>query len=302
MKFLITGCTGFIGSRLTKSFLQNGYSVRGLVMSDEVGKATDLVQLGMEQWVGDVLYPDTLLRIEEGIDVVYHFVGKHSSSITRMQETYVEGTRNLLDQLKHNTSCKFIVSSNGAVYGGYGDMILNEFVQPTPFHPFGLITLEMEKVINEYNQTYHIPTIILRISEIYGPHNYNFVRQYCRNPQLIGDGSNYVSKIHIDDVVAVLIIAWKRLKPGTIYNLTDDLPVYQRDILDEIRKYMDIEQIKWIAPDELPERIRLGIHGLRTLSIRMSNNKIKQDCALQLKYPTYLEGIKYLVNEMQLTF
>lgn len=91
MRFLVTGCSGFIGSRLTSSLLEQGHAVRGLVLPKEKGVGETLVELGMELWVGDVLNPETMDGIGEDIDVVYHLAGKHSGSVSRMRQPVCRG-------------------------------------------------------------------------------------------------------------------------------------------------------------------------------------------------------------------
>ena len=74
---LVTGCVGYIGSRLVTEMLANGQSVRGLVRKEELDKATALEEQGMEIWEGDLINPDSLVGIGQDVDVVFHFAGLH---------------------------------------------------------------------------------------------------------------------------------------------------------------------------------------------------------------------------------
>ncbi|MFP4976664.1 NAD-dependent epimerase/dehydratase family protein [Paenibacillus sp. CN-4] len=299
MRFLVTGCSGFIGSRLTTRLLEQGHSVRGLVLPKEIEVGQTLAQLGMELWVGDMLCPETLDGIAEDIDVVYHLAGKHSASISRMSQLYVEGTRNLLDQLRSSgTDGKFIAASNGAVYGSGSEFVADESAQCDPVHPFGRLTLEMERLVQQHCTQGSWSYIILRIAEVYGPHEHNYIRQFMRSAQMLGDGSNYSSKAHIDDVVSIMQLAWSSLAVQEVYNVSDDLPLTQEQLIKEIQKYVQLAEIQWISPDAVPERIRLSIHGLRALSVRMANEKIKHYAGVRLEYPTYIQAIPYLIEEM----
>ncbi|MNB97883.1 GDP-6-deoxy-D-mannose reductase [compost metagenome] len=299
MRFLVTGCSGFIGSRLTSSLLEQGHAVRGLVLPKEKGVGETLAELGMELWVGDVLNPETMDGIGENIDVVYHLAGKHSGSVSRMRQLYVEGTRNLLDQLlRSGTYGKFIVASNGAVYGSDNVCVADESVLCHPVHPFGRITLEMEQLVQQYCTHAKFSYIILRIAEVYGPLEHNYIRQLMRCTQMLGNGRSYSSKVHIDDVISMMQLAWSNLVVQEIYNVSDDLPLTQEELIKEVRKYAQLSEIQWISPEAVTDRIRLSIHGLRALSVRMGNEKIKKNADVRLAYPTYTHAIPYLIEEM----
>ncbi|MFL5782179.1 MAG: NAD(P)H-binding protein [Thermoleophilaceae bacterium] len=72
MKALVTGATGFVGARLTRSLLQSGASVRCLVR--DRSRARDLAGAGAELHEGDLLQPETLEGAASGVDVAYYLV------------------------------------------------------------------------------------------------------------------------------------------------------------------------------------------------------------------------------------
>ncbi|MDU0458215.1 MAG: NAD(P)H-binding protein [Geobacteraceae bacterium] len=66
---LVTGASGFIGRRLTKTLLDSGHSVRAMVRSQNAQLAD-----GAERVAGDMLVPATLDQVLDGIDCVYYLV------------------------------------------------------------------------------------------------------------------------------------------------------------------------------------------------------------------------------------
>jgi uncharacterized protein YbjT (DUF2867 family) len=72
MRALVTGATGFIGSRLAARLVESGHEVRCLVRDRR--RAGELEQLGCEISEGDVLRPGTLHGAGTGVDVAYYLV------------------------------------------------------------------------------------------------------------------------------------------------------------------------------------------------------------------------------------
>src|SRR5450631_1601266 len=72
-KVLITGATGFIGSRLTRVLLEQGLTVRCVARNNSVE-----IPAEAEFVPANMLEPATLKRVMEGIDCAYYLV--HSMS------------------------------------------------------------------------------------------------------------------------------------------------------------------------------------------------------------------------------
>ncbi|MGI8863869.1 MAG: NmrA family NAD(P)-binding protein [Solirubrobacteraceae bacterium] len=71
---LVTGATGFIGSRLAVALARSGWEVRCLVRNSSSPAALALRDQGLELREGDVLSPDTLRGIGRGVDVAYYLI------------------------------------------------------------------------------------------------------------------------------------------------------------------------------------------------------------------------------------
>ncbi len=72
MRALVTGATGFVGSRLVRELLARGRSVRALVRSP--ARARGVVADGAEIVQGDVLDRASLARALDGVDAAYYLV------------------------------------------------------------------------------------------------------------------------------------------------------------------------------------------------------------------------------------
>jgi nucleoside-diphosphate-sugar epimerase len=288
---LITGCLGYIGKRLAELLLKSGVKVRGLVLPGKASGLNYLRSLGLDIWRGDLLAPHTLKGIATGVAGVYHLAGLHSSSVRKMEDLYVGGTQVLMDCFAKQPPEYFIIASNGAVYGDYGDAFVTESDPPKPGHPFGELSLKMETAALGAYQTNAFPAIIFRIAEVYGPDEYNYLKVLRNGPvSLLGDGSNWQSRIHIADLLAILAQSPQYLKPGSIYNVGDNFPVRQGDFYQYLERKFAIPAPQRLALKTAPERIRLSIHGLRALSIRLSNQAIINDLKYEFQYPSFREG------------
>ncbi len=298
---LVTGCLGYIGKRVVKTLLRNGYKVRGLVMKKQREEAHELETLGMEVFIGDLFDEDSLTGIGEDIDIVFHLAGLHSS-IKNMMKLYVDGTESLFHALECYPVKLFIFSSNASVHGTYltNNATTTEESEPLILeHPFAEITKNSEEVIQREAKRNHIKYIILRIGEVYGPDEYNLLNKTHYLFSMLGNGENFVSLIHIDDVMNVLMLSMNGLNEG-IYNVCDSKPCVQKDLFQYAAKLSNKYEPKWIGNEDLEERILRSIHGLKMLSIRMSNDKLCKDTGYVFCYPSYKEGLNsLLISESQ---
>jgi len=128
---LITGCTGYIGSRLCRHLLINGYKVRGLIRPSERERANSLIDLGLIPYYGDLADPLSLHEISDDIDLVYHLAGIHST-YSNTYTLYVQGTINLLNSFSNKPRASIVFTINISMDNSLIKNVLNyEFVFPT---------------------------------------------------------------------------------------------------------------------------------------------------------------------------
>lgn len=284
---LVTGCTGYIGSRLCKQMLAYGYQIRGLIKPSERKKANDLIRLGLIPYYGDLTDLSSLNQISKDIHMICHLAGIHST-YSNTYNLYVHGTNNLIQAFHKNLKVPIIVISNSSVYAN-AEMPHSEGVKLKPDNPFGKITIGMENVIKNFCENY----TIMRVGEVYGDYELDLFAGIRKNIVLIGNTMNYASKIHIDDLINILIICIDRLPQG-IFNVCDNRPVKQIDFYRYAEKLSNMKFINIKLDIELNERVMLSVHGLKTLSISMTNKKIVDILNYKYVFPTYEEGLRHL--------
>lgn len=117
-KILVTGATGFIGSKLVHRLHQLGYKIRTFGRSS--GLANQFAGLDIEHYGGDITNPEQVSSAVQGCDVIFHLAGLVSykkKDIQRQFGVNVLGTRNVLEAAQKANVKRIIHTSSVAAIG-----------------------------------------------------------------------------------------------------------------------------------------------------------------------------------------
>ena len=215
MRVLITGGTGFIGSRLALRCLHRGDSVTLLGQVNNPAEKENLRILeerGAKAILVSVTDRDRVGEAIEGIECVYHLAAaQHEANVPdqHFRNVNVTGTENVLEGSVRAGVKKFVHGSTIGVYGDALDGQIDEASSLQPNNIYGVTKLEAEKLVLRFQQK--IPVVIIRISETYGPGDYRLLKLFKAIKKgiffVIGNGKNLHHLIHVDDLIDGLFLA-----------------------------------------------------------------------------------------------
>lgn len=302
--YLIAGASGYVGSRLAERLLSAGHRVRGLVRNPDTPIVERLASRGMSVWTGDLTRPDTLAGVADDASYVYNLTSCLVIKNGSVRRTFVDGNQHLIAACSRARTVKaYIFTSNVSPYGDAGDALLSEDHPVAPAHTLGTVMAEAEQTILRAAREHRFPAIILRCASIYGPGRDPVEAVEHGVAMIYGDGRNFVSHIHIDDLVNILAAVPSEGQPGAIYNVGDDRPMRQIDLYGAIRQRLGMVPPRTFSPHvALAAGLDPAIVGMLTASARLDNSRLKHDLQVNLRYPSLSDWLdERLPAEVALT-
>ena len=263
---LITGGAGFIGSHLTRLFVNKypDYSITNLDKLTYAGNLENLKDVeDMPNYTfvkGDIEDMDLVKDIfrEKGITGVLHCAAEShvDRSITdplAFVKTNVLGTVSLLQVAKevwnNNYDDKlFYHISTDEVYGSLGEE--GFFTEETPYDPrspYSASKASSDHFVSAYHHTYHLPVIISNCSNNYGPYHFPekliplCINNIINNKPLpvYGQGLNVRDWLFVEDHVHAIDTIFHNGRIGETYNIGGHNEWKNIDIIKELCRQMD---------------------------------------------------------------
>jgi nucleoside-diphosphate-sugar epimerase len=142
-----------------------------------------------------------------------------------------------------------------------------------------------------------LPVHLFRLAGIYGPgpgRNALSAARAGAARRIVKPGQIFC-RIHVDDIVQVLRASMARPNPGAIYNVADDEPAPPQDVVTFACALLGIQ-----PPPETPfDQAELSpiARSFYSDSRRIANARIKEELGVKLRYPTYREGLRALLDD-----
>ena len=221
---LVTGGSGFIGSRLVRALLDEGASVT-------VADQREFPDPRVRTVTGDLTDPAVReAAVGEGTEVIVHLAAVTSvlRSVDDPAGTHrmnVEATAGLLELARLRGTGHFLLASTNAVTGDVGSRPISEDVPMRPLTPYGSTKAAAEMLLRGYSASYGLTGAALRFANVYGPgmaHRDSFVARLMRaaatgeGVQIYGDGTQLRDHVHVDDVVQAIMLALRTGHDGPL--------------------------------------------------------------------------------------
>jgi nucleoside-diphosphate-sugar epimerase len=258
---LITGASGFIGSRLRDALLASGSDV---VAIRRPGSPPSKAGRSVQADYANVAELERVVATEKP-DYVLHVAGvTKGTSYEDFRLGNVMPTRNLLGALhrQHPDTKRFVLVSSLASYGPSATSAPHREADPRrPIEYYGRSKLEAEEVVEE--ESGGIPWTILRPSGVYGPGDvdyFNLFKSAMRGWNVFfGNRNRCMSIIYVDDCVrGTLMAAQHENSVGKGYFLTNDEQVTWEQFQSEVLQVVDRRVRTLDLPEQLVSIAALG--------------------------------------------
>lgn len=185
------------------------------------------------------------------------------------------------------------VSSTGVYPPGDGSWT-DEDAPVGPASDQGQARLAAERAILDAARNRAIETVALRAAGIYGPGRGVPTRLHQGTYRIIGDGDTFVSRIHVDDLVAVILAAAAVPSlPREVYNVADDEPETSRAYAFAVADILGVPRPPFVPASAVDPWISSMMRANR----RIANQRVKQELGVALAYPTWREGLAQVMAE-----
>ena len=259
MRITVTGGAGFIGSHLVDRLIEDGHTVQ--VIDNLYTGNKEFVHSKAQFIELDIRDPKLYSVLEEfRPDYIFHEAAQTEVS-TSMSDPMLDcdinlmGLINLLNAAVKLDVKKFLMPSSAAVYGNLDTLPLNEEMIGNPSSFYGLTKLTTEHYLRIYHESFGLPYICYRYSNVFGPRQGNggeggvisiFAKAIVQGSPIIiyGDGKQTRDFIYVDDVVEANILGIQHQVTG-IYNVSTGISSSVNLLVDEFRNISgkDIEVV-----------------------------------------------------------
>jgi NAD dependent epimerase/dehydratase len=285
---LITGSAGFIGSHLVESAVEAGYQVRAFVHYNSAGSRGWLegsrFRDEIEVVAGDIRDFDSVSAAVNGCDAVFHLAAligipySYASPLAYIR-TNVEGTYNILETTRRQSTPNVLITSTSETYGTARYVPINEDHPAQGQSPYAATKIAADELARSYWLSFELPVKIVRPFNTYGP------RQSARAiiPTIIGQIASGERVIKLgnlsptrdltfvrDTVAAFLAVAECERCVGMAVNAGSNEEISIGDLALKIATVMGVKV------EVVHESQRLRPEGSEVQRLRGDNTRIRE--------------------------
>lgn len=239
MKALVTGGAGFIGSHLVDRLLDDGHEV--IVLDNFITGRRENIERHRHQsrfrfHQVDITESDLIQPYFKEVEWCFHLAAL-ADIVPSIQQplsyhrTNVDGTITVLEAARSAGVKRLVYTASSSCYGIADDLPTPETAPIKPMYPYALTKYLGEQYVLHWNQVYGIPSISLRLFNVYGPRSrtsgaYGAVfgvflaQKLTGNPlTVVGDGTQTRDFTFVTDAVDALVQAAESQIEGEVFNV-----------------------------------------------------------------------------------
>ncbi len=223
MRVAVTGGAGFIGSHLSDALIAEGHEV---VVIDDLSTGREEYVNPEAEFIGKDVR--SLLPAElEGVHSAFHLAGDTDARLSaaeplRSFERNLLGTFAFLECSRKAGLKHVLLASSSTVYGNASVIPTPETQPCAPISNYGASKLACEAYLSSYSASYGIKGTAFRFANVYGERSrhgliHDLIMKLKADPrrlEVLGDGRQEKSYLHVSDCVTAVLAAWRKQKAG----------------------------------------------------------------------------------------
>lgn len=298
---MVTGATGFVGSAVVRALRSGGHDVVALVR--DPARAGSLRETGAVLHRGDMLDPSGYVPVVADVDAVVHaaqlavpgrLMPRRSRALFAADEVM---TRALADACLREG--RRLVYTGGCFdWGDHGEDWIDESTPLTP-SPMGVGHARQAAYLDARHQVEGLDFVRVSPGFVYGPGGLlksAFVDQ-ARAGRLrcIGNGRNWWSCGHVDDLAEAYVAALTQAPAGAAYAVVDDEPLRVRELTDLVTDALGAPRVGTAPPALLGVLLGRTLVSSLTSSFRIRSRRIRDELSWPPRHPRLREAIERVV-------
>ena len=186
--------------------------------------------------------------------------------------------------------------STTGVYGDRGGGWVDETDDPRPGQARSRYRLDAERAWQALGAALGAPVDLFRLPAIYGPERSALDQVLQGRAQCIDKPGQVFSRVHVDDIASAVLAAMSK-KAGAIYNVCDDEPGAQFDVVAFACQLLGRPAPKLVPWDEAAPGMSDMARSFYAENRRVRNDRLKRELGVVLKYPNYREGLSAIAAQ-----
>jgi nucleoside-diphosphate-sugar epimerase len=282
---LIVGC-GDVGMRVLR---QLGARWRVVALTSSAARVAVLRAAGAVPMIGNLDDVATLARLAGLADAVLHLAPPQGTGASDLRTT------NLLHALARQGRVRRIVY--GSTTGVYGDCAGAQFDETRAVNPAtdrARRRVDAEQRLRWFGREFGVRVTLLRIPGIYaGDREGGHPRERLVRgaPVLRAEDDVYTNHIHADDLARACVVALHRGLPQRVLHVCDDTQMKMGDYFDLAADLCALPRPPRISREEAAVQMSPMQLSFMGESRRLSNERLKRELRLRLRYPTAALGL-----------
>ena len=180
--------------------------------------------------------------------------------------------------------------STTGVYGDCAGRWIDETSPLAPAKPRAQRRVTAERAWQDLAAAIAQPCAIFRLPSIYGPARNPIVALRQGRARRIDKPGQVFSRIHVDDLAETLIAAMTRRAAGA-FNVCDDEPAPQHEVVAHAARLLGLPAPQLEAFADAEASLSPMARSFYGENKRVRNSKIKCELGVQLRYPSFREGL-----------